>query len=62
MFVVPSYRIHTYNNLYHLERTEDIDDQVFLKRHQKHENDERKRKRYFKASKGVGKNALYLEL
>lgn len=46
IFVVPSFRTHTYNNCYNLEGTEDIDDQTFLRRHQRHENDEKKRKRY----------------
>ena len=43
---VPSYRTHTYSNSYIMEGTEDLDDQVFLKRHHKHELDEKKRKRY----------------
>ncbi|XP_023211781.1 male-specific lethal 1-like 1 [Centruroides sculpturatus] len=43
---VPSWRYHPITSCYQMEGTEDIDDDVFYKRHVKLENDERRRKRW----------------
>ncbi|ESO02105.1 hypothetical protein HELRODRAFT_161340 [Helobdella robusta] len=43
---VPSWRMRPMHTLYIMEGTENLDDHVFEKRHQKPENDERRRKRW----------------
>jgi len=43
---VPSWRIKQYTSCYSMEGTENLDDEVFLKRHQRLELDEKRRKRY----------------
>lgn len=43
---VPHWRVKVYADSYHLEGTENLDDEVFLKRHSRLENDERRRKRW----------------
>lgn len=42
----PSFRIKTYTNLYVIEGTEDHEDETFLRRHQKPEVEEKRRKRW----------------
>ncbi|XP_018320516.1 male-specific lethal 1 homolog isoform X2 [Agrilus planipennis] len=43
---VPRWRVKVYTSCYTMEGTENLDDEVFNKRHLKHENDERRRKRW----------------
>lgn len=43
---VPSWRIRIYTSCYTMEGTENLDDEIFNKRHLKLENDERRRKRW----------------
>lgn len=43
---VPSWRIKVYTSCYTMEGTENLDDEIFNKRHLKLENDERRRKRW----------------
>ncbi|XP_069679116.1 male-specific lethal 1 homolog [Periplaneta americana] len=43
---VPSWRIRVYTSCYTMEGTENLDDEVFNKRHQRLEIDERRRKRW----------------
>lgn len=43
---VPSWRIKSYTSCYTMEGTENLDDEIFNKRHLKLENDERRRKRW----------------
>lgn len=43
---VPTFRLEAYTSLQNAELQEDVDDQTYLKRHQRHENEERRRKRY----------------
>ncbi|KAK3608022.1 hypothetical protein CHS0354_009967 [Potamilus streckersoni] len=43
---VPSWRIQTFTNLYVLEGTENLEDDIFVKRHQKPEIEEKRRKRW----------------
>ncbi|CAG2169137.1 unnamed protein product [Oppiella nova] len=43
---VPNWRLHPVSSCYSLEGTENLDDEVFNRRHQKLENDERRRKRW----------------
>nr|CAD7426805.1 unnamed protein product [Timema monikensis] len=43
---VPTWRIKSYTSCYSMEGTENLDDEVFLKRHQRLEVDERRRKRW----------------
>jgi male-specific lethal 1 len=43
---VPSWRLHPLSSCYSLEGTENLDDDVFLRRHSKLESDERRRKRW----------------
>ena len=43
---VPSWRIKPYTSCYTMEGTENLDDEIFNKRHVKLENDERRRKRW----------------
>lgn len=43
---VPSWRIKVYTSCYTMEGTENLDDEIFNKRHHKLENDERRRKRW----------------
>ncbi|XP_063241498.1 male-specific lethal 1 homolog isoform X2 [Bacillus rossius redtenbacheri] len=43
---VPSYRLRPTTSCYSMEGTENLDDEVFSKRHQRHELDERRRKRW----------------
>lgn len=42
----PSWRIKTYSNLYVIEGTEDHEDETFIRRHQKPEIEEKRRKRW----------------
>lgn len=44
--IVPSWRIKILSSLYVMEGTENLDDRVFLKRHQKSEAEEKRRKRW----------------
>lgn len=44
--LVPNWRLHPVTSCYQMEGTENLDDEVFLKRHQKLEIDERRRKRW----------------
>lgn len=44
--MVPSWRLHPVTSCYAMEGTENLDDEIFLKRHQKLEIDERRRKRW----------------
>ena len=46
LFQVPSWRLKIYTSCYTMEGTENLDDEVFNKRHQRLEIDERRRKRY----------------
>lgn len=43
---VPNWRIKVYTSCYTMEGTENLDDEIFNKRHLKLENDERRRKRW----------------
>ncbi|KMQ86608.1 male-specific lethal 1-like 1 protein [Lasius niger] len=43
---VPSWRVKVYTSCYTMEGTENLDDEIFNKRHLKLENDERRRKRW----------------
>ena len=43
---VPNWRIKIYTSCYTMEGTENLDDEIFNKRHLKLENDERRRKRW----------------
>lgn len=43
---VPSWRVKVYTSCYSMEGTENLDDEIFHKRHLKLENDERRRKRW----------------
>ncbi|XP_049843510.1 male-specific lethal 1 homolog isoform X1 [Schistocerca gregaria] len=43
---VPSWRHKVYTSCYAMEGTENLDDEVFSKRHQRYESDERRRKRW----------------
>lgn len=43
---VPRWRVKVYTSCYTMEGTENLDDDVFNKRHSRLENDERRRKRY----------------
>ncbi|XP_054156523.1 rhoGEF domain-containing protein gxcI-like [Oppia nitens] len=43
---VPNWRLHPVSSCYSLEGTENLDDEVFNRRHLKLENDERRRKRW----------------
>ncbi|XP_064648435.1 male-specific lethal 1-like 1 isoform X2 [Lineus longissimus] len=43
---VPKWRFHPVSNCYALEGTENMEDEIYLKRHQKSENDEKRRKRW----------------
>jgi len=43
---VPSWRFHPLTSCYSMEGTENLDDDVFMKRHQKQEADEKRRKRW----------------
>ncbi|XP_077513415.1 uncharacterized protein LOC144124547 isoform X2 [Amblyomma americanum] len=43
---VPTWRVRTVATAYTMEGTEDLDDEVFLKRHEKPERDERRRKKW----------------
>ena len=43
---VPNWRIKVYSSCYTMEGTENLDDEIFNKRHLKLENDERRRKRW----------------
>ncbi|RWS07040.1 male-specific lethal 1-like protein [Dinothrombium tinctorium] len=43
---VPSWRLHPITSCYSLEGTENLDDEVFARRHAKLESDERRRKRW----------------
>ncbi|KAH3795950.1 male-specific lethal 1-like 1 [Dreissena polymorpha] len=43
---VPTFRIKTYSNLYVIEGTEDHEDETFVRRHQKPEIEEKRRKRW----------------
>ncbi|CAH1789012.1 unnamed protein product [Owenia fusiformis] len=43
---IPSFRINPVANCYTLEGTENLEDEIFLKRHQKPETDEKRRKRW----------------
>lgn len=43
---VPSWRVKIYTSCYTMEGTENLDDEIFNKRHLKLENDERRRKRW----------------
>ncbi len=43
---LPAYRIVNISPSYIIEGTEDVDDETFLKRHQKPETDEKRRKRW----------------
>lgn len=43
---VPNWRLKVYTSCYTMEGTENLDDEIFNKRHQKLENDERRRKRW----------------
>ena len=43
---IPQWRVKTYTSLYSMEGTENLDDEVFLKRHHRLEVDERRRKRW----------------
>jgi male-specific lethal 1 len=42
---VPRWRIKVYASCYAMEGTENLDDEVYNKRHSRLENDERRRKR-----------------
>jgi male-specific lethal 1 len=44
--LVPSWRINTVHTLYVIEGTENLNDSVFIKRHQKSEMEEKRRKRW----------------
>lgn len=44
--LVPSWRLRHLSTLYVMEGTENLDDRVFLKRHQKFETEEKRRKRW----------------
>nr|CAD7587339.1 unnamed protein product [Timema genevievae] len=46
IYDVPTWRIKSYTSCYSMEGTENLDDEVFLKRHQRLEVDERRRKRW----------------
>lgn len=46
LFKVPSWRSKVYTSCYTMEGTEDLNDEVFNKRHQRFEIDERRRKRF----------------
>ncbi|XP_014675502.1 PREDICTED: male-specific lethal 1 homolog [Priapulus caudatus] len=46
MVEIPTWRLHPLPSCYTLEGTENIDDDIFLKRHQKFEMDEKRRKRW----------------
>lgn len=43
---VPNWRVKVYTSCYTMEGTENLDDEIFNKRHLKLENDERRRKRW----------------
>ncbi|XP_045169595.1 male-specific lethal 1-like 1 [Mercenaria mercenaria] len=43
---VPSFRVKTFTNLYVIEGTEDHEDETFMRRHQKPEIEEKRRKRW----------------
>jgi hypothetical protein len=43
---VPKWRFHPVSNCYALEGTENMEDEIYLKRHQKSETDEKRRKRW----------------
>ncbi|XP_015115124.1 male-specific lethal 1 homolog [Diachasma alloeum] len=43
---VPNWRVKVYTSCYTMEGTENLDDEIFNKRHHKLENDERRRKRW----------------
>jgi len=43
---VPNWRVKIYTSCYTMEGTENLDDEIFNKRHLKLENDERRRKRW----------------
>lgn len=43
---VPMWRVKVYTSCYTMEGTENLDDEIFNKRHLKLENDERRRKRW----------------
>lgn len=43
---VPNWRVRVYTSCYTMEGTENLDDEIFNKRHLKLENDERRRKRW----------------
>lgn len=43
---VPNWRIKVFTSCYTMEGTENLDDEIFNKRHSKLENDERRRKRW----------------
>lgn len=44
-FQVPRWRVKVYTSCYTMEGTENLDDEVYNKRHSRLENDERRRKR-----------------
>ena len=43
---VPKWRLNPITNYYSLEGTENLEDEIFIKRHQKPEIDEKRRKRW----------------
>lgn len=46
IIIVPSYREKVFTPLYRIEGTENITDEIYLKRHQKHENEEKQIKKW----------------
>lgn len=46
IILVPSYREKVFTPLYRIEGTENITDEIYLKRHQKHENEEKQIKKW----------------
>lgn len=45
-YQTPQWRVKVFSSLYSMEGTENLDDEVFLKRHHRLEVDERRRKRF----------------